>query len=347
MHKQIALFNHKGGVSKTTTAFNLGWKLAQKGKRVLLVDCDPQCNLTGMVFGYRGTDDLEKIYDASENSSIFSGLRPAFDAMPMEITAVDCVKVKGNKNLFLLPGHIGLSELEVTLGIAQDLSGSIVTLQNLPGSLRFLFDRTAEANNIEIVIVDMSPSLGAINQNLLVTSDYFLVPTAPDFFSGMAIKSLASIIPRWAAWASKAATQPALKNSTYPFKYCVPKYLGLIIQKYKIRKGNNPSVGFKEWISNISSDVSECLLPALKGCNLLLSDESYAENGAPTSDPILQMSDFNTLIARSQKFQLPVFSLKDEHLTTTGLALKNTKIAMQKFNQHFDECATKILGLIS
>lgn len=48
MTKQIALFNHKGGVSKTTTTFNLGWMLADKGKRVMIVDCDPQCNLTDM-----------------------------------------------------------------------------------------------------------------------------------------------------------------------------------------------------------------------------------------------------------------------------------------------------------
>src|SRR5665647_428762 len=48
----ITLFNHKGGVSKTTTAFNLGWMLARKGSRVLVVDCDPQCNLTGMILGF-------------------------------------------------------------------------------------------------------------------------------------------------------------------------------------------------------------------------------------------------------------------------------------------------------
>ena len=45
----ISLFNHKGGVSKTTTAFNLGWAMADRGKRVLIVDADPQCNLTGTV----------------------------------------------------------------------------------------------------------------------------------------------------------------------------------------------------------------------------------------------------------------------------------------------------------
>jgi cellulose biosynthesis protein BcsQ len=49
MNKKIVFFNHKGGVSKTTTAFNLGWKIAEKGYKVLLVDADPQCNLTSLV----------------------------------------------------------------------------------------------------------------------------------------------------------------------------------------------------------------------------------------------------------------------------------------------------------
>lgn len=57
MAQKIALFNHKGGVSKTTTTFNLGWMLASKGKRVILVDTDPQCNLTGMALGEE-TEDL-------------------------------------------------------------------------------------------------------------------------------------------------------------------------------------------------------------------------------------------------------------------------------------------------
>ncbi|MCL1857050.1 MAG: ParA family protein, partial [Kiritimatiellaeota bacterium] len=51
MAKVIAMFNHKGGVSKTTTTFHLGWKLARLGQRVLMVDADPQCNLTGLTLG--------------------------------------------------------------------------------------------------------------------------------------------------------------------------------------------------------------------------------------------------------------------------------------------------------
>ena len=73
MAKQIALFNHKGGVSKTTTCFNLGWMLAEKGKRVLLVDCDPQCNLTGMTLGFRGESELQYVYDSSGIRNICEG----------------------------------------------------------------------------------------------------------------------------------------------------------------------------------------------------------------------------------------------------------------------------------
>ena len=52
MATQVALFNHKGGVSKTTTSFNLGWILAEHGHRVIMVDADPQCNLSGLVMGF-------------------------------------------------------------------------------------------------------------------------------------------------------------------------------------------------------------------------------------------------------------------------------------------------------
>ena len=63
MEKIIVLFNHKGGVSKTTTTLNLGWKLAEKGKRVILADLDPQCNLTGMLLDFKGIDELTELYN--------------------------------------------------------------------------------------------------------------------------------------------------------------------------------------------------------------------------------------------------------------------------------------------
>ena len=160
MAKIICLFYHKGGVSKTTTAFNLGWMMAQKGKRVLLADFDPQCNLTGMVMGFKGKDDLTTLYTGAHPNNVKDGLSPAFESQPRPIAAVECVTVGGNVNLFLLPGHIGLAEYETTLGIAQELSGSLLALRNLPGSIRYLLDITAKKYTADFVLVDMSPSLG-------------------------------------------------------------------------------------------------------------------------------------------------------------------------------------------
>ena len=98
MAKVISLFNHKGGVSKTTTTFNLGWKLARKDQKVVIVDCDPQCNLTGMVLGYEHFESAESIQGRRDGRplNIKEGLAPAFKSRPEPIKAVECVMVPGN-----------------------------------------------------------------------------------------------------------------------------------------------------------------------------------------------------------------------------------------------------------
>ena len=69
--KKIAIFNHKGGVSKTTTVFNVGWKLAKTGKRVLLVDADSQCNLTQYALGLK---NFEEFYSKQNPNNIKEAL---------------------------------------------------------------------------------------------------------------------------------------------------------------------------------------------------------------------------------------------------------------------------------
>lgn len=343
---QIALFNHKGGVSKTTTAFNLGWKLATKGKKVLLVDCDPQCNLTGMVMGFKTANELENIYKSTGVRNIKQGLAPAFESRPAPIEPVICQSIKGQPNMFLLPGHIGLAEYEVTLGIAQELSGSLVTLQNLPGSLRHLFQITANECGADIILVDMSPSLGPTNQNLLMTSEFFIVPMAPDYFSVMATDSLATVLPKWSAWRKQAISLSALQNATYPFPNISPKFLGTIVQKYRLRSEQSASAAFQKWIDEIQQGVTNKLVPALKQSDMLLSDAKYKKSGITLGDPILQMSDFNSLIALSQKHQAPVFDLSDAQLEQTGIVLERTKKSMKQFDKLFSEAADKVIKLI-
>ncbi len=343
----ISLFNHKGGVSKTTTAFNLGWMLARMGKNVLMVDCDPQCNLTGMVLGLEDMETADSIQGTRDGKplNIREGLAPAFESRPSLIQAVDCVQVPGNERLWLLPGHIGMAEYEVTLGIAQELSGSLVTLRNLPGSIRYLINKTANEYDIDIVLVDMSPSLGAVNQNLLATCDLFLVPMHPDYFSTMAIKSLTSVLPKWRSWADAASSIATLQEAEYPFPATSPRFLGYVVQKYRPRAGV-PSQAFQAWIDQLEYAVATTFIPALRAGGLMLEDSIYTEAGFDPAEPILQMPDFNSLIARSQEHQVPIFELTPAQLDQVGSVLTTTQASQERFRQLFEVAAERTIRVV-
>src|SRR6266478_3612609 len=111
MSALIALFNHKGGVSKTTTTFNLGWALAERGKRILIVDADPQCNLTGTALGLNDDDEFEAFYTNNPQSNIVAGLNPVFLGAQTPLVPVP-VEPTQHPRLFLLAGHINLAENE-------------------------------------------------------------------------------------------------------------------------------------------------------------------------------------------------------------------------------------------
>jgi len=350
MAKRIAFFNHKGGVSKTTTAFNLGWMLARKGKKVILVDADPQCNLTGFVLN---EEEFEQFYK-NDNDNLKKSLKPVFEGEPIPLKAADCYHVKKEKlDLFLLAGHLDLSEYEVTLGMAQELSAasSLQTLKNIPGSFSHLFEKTAQKYEADYILIDMNPSLSSINQNLLMTSDYFILPASPDFFSKMAINSLANILPKWAKWADRASELPIFSSATYPFKAGKPKFLGMIIQKYRLsgRGDNAPAKGFERWIDEITKSVRENLVPALRQSNMLLGEGVCEKDDSGNSSFLLeQFSDFNTLIALSQSYNVPVFALTEKHLDSAGYGgqvVTDMLERAKRFKNIFSKIADKVIKM--
>ncbi len=344
MVRKIALFNHKGGVSKTTTAFHLGWMLAVKGKKVILVDADPQCNLTGLVLDFKGEEDeFERVYERGEGHDIKSGLAPAFESRAVPLESVECFLVERQEGLLLLPGHIGLSEYEVTLSIAQELSGSIQTLQNLPGAISALIDRTSEKYEADYVLIDMNPSLSSVNQNLLMTSDFFVVPTSPDYFSVMAINSLARVIPQWKNWSARASSMPVLRDAVYPFPEITPKFLGTVVQNYRPRKGV-PASAFQKWIDKINDVVSENLAPELQKLDMMLSENCYIRQQVDNYC-LASVPDFNSLIAKSQEARTPVFALTDKQIGQTGSVPAITVKSRERFKEIFSELADKVIGL--
>ncbi|MDJ1168571.1 AAA family ATPase [Roseofilum sp. BLCC_M154] len=343
MVQKIALFNHKGGVSKTTTTFNLGWMLAEKGKTVILVDTDPQCNLTGMVLG-EGTEENQQriaaIYQTPSN--IKTALAPAFESQPKPIEAVDCIPVQDRERLFLLPGHVGLAEYEVTLGIAQELSGSIQALKNLPGSITELLNKTAEKYQADYILIDMSPSLGSINQNLLMTSDFFIIPTTADFFSVMAIDSLTNVLPKWYSWAKTASSLPILKEAVYPFPEVHLKFLGIIVQNYRIIRGTE-TAAFQNWIETIEESVAQKMIPVLDRNNMIITG---SRNNTEDNFVLMKIPDFNSLIALSQEHQTPVYALTAEQLKSAhwyGRVLDKAQEKQNEFRSNFSKLADKII----
>ena len=244
-----------------------------------------------------------------------------------------------------MPGHIGLSEFEVTLGIAQELSGSIQTLQNLPGSIPHLLDETAKKFHADYILVDMNPSLSSFNQNLLVTSDYFIVPTTPDYYSVMAIDSLTKVIPNWDKWSDKAQKLPILRRASYPFPQRKSKFLGTIIQNYRPRSGA-PTKDFQQWIDQINGKVTQDLYPALKSSSMTLPESAY-ESLRKDSYCLAKISDFNSLIAKSQRERTPVYALSDKQIGLGGSALETTKELQVKFREIFLDLGNKVVQLTS
>jgi cellulose biosynthesis protein BcsQ len=339
--KVIALFNNKGGVSKTTTCFNLGWMLAERGKRVVMVDADPQCNLTGMVLDLSEVNGLDAYYAQHPSGNVKEALDPAFQSRPRPLEPVECVQVDGRDGLYLAPGHVALAEDEVSLGIAQQLSESVQALKNLPGSFHHLFEITAARYEADFVLVDLSPGLGAINQNLVATADFFLVPTSPDIFSVMALDSLARVLPRWVKWAQRAAKLNALSGADYPFPNPTLKFLGVIVQRYRLRSGA-PTQGFDKYFRSLQDAIEKKLRPAFDNAGILLPNELYAEAGLHDNQWLAAIPDFNTLIANSQTARKPVFALTKEDVGRVGTVWDNTAENIEGFRTTFDDLARRI-----
>lgn len=331
---KIAFFNHKGGVSKTTTVFNVGWMLASKGKKVIMVDGDSQCNLTGMVMGFKGLEELDENKD-----NIKVALSPAFESRPKLIEPVNCFEIENRENLYLLPGNIKFAEYDITLGMAQTISDAIVTLKNLPGSINYLLDKTAEKYDADYILIDMSPSLSSINQNLFMICDYFIIPSSPDYFSVMALDSLSNVLPKWYKQSLKLQENEILQDAEYKFPNKTPKFLGNIIQNFNVRS-NEPTLGFRKWFDKINVLTAEKFVPTLEKEKMLIKRTCYSNDYL-----LAKIPNFNSLVTYSQNHNMPVFELTEEQLQQSGVVLGLSEEKIEKFREVFSDLADNIIRM--
>ena len=349
--KQIAIFNHKGGVAKTTMTFHLAWMLATLGKRVMVVDCDPQCNLTGVFLGDIDTEDYPFESETPQKPrNIRDAVRPAFESRPYMIEATELLESTAQPGLFLLPGHVGLAEYESQLAVAHELSNTLSALQNIPGALHHAIRKAGDQYGIDYALIDMSPSLGAINQNLFMTSDAFILPMATDLFSAMALRSLSRTLPKWAEWGRKAASNAILKTADYPFRPITPIYLGSTVNNFRKRaRGDEeakPTQAFQKWFNRLAETKQTDLLVALENSKMLLPKDVYVAANASTSEFLMEIGSLDGLIATAQELAKPVFAIDLARDTTFRGNVGDTyQIKINDVYQGFKSGAEKVIAL--
>ena len=153
MGKIISVANQKGGVGKTTTAVNLSTILAKKGKKVLMIDADPQGN---------GTSGLGISKDL--NFSVY-------DVIINDVEIINTVQQTMVKNLDLCPSNINLAGAEVEL----------VSMENREHRLKEKLDN--QKDNYDYIIIDCPPSLGLITLNAFTASDSVLIPVQCEYYA--------------------------------------------------------------------------------------------------------------------------------------------------------------------
>ena len=244
-----------------------------------------------------------------------------------------------------------MTEYEVSLGVSFQLSNALGTLKNLPGSFNYLIEKTAKKYNAEYVLIDLNPSLSAINQDLFVSSDYFIVPTSPDLFSFMAVKSLSRVLPSWEKWAKSA--RPIFEDAEYPLPNNTPKFLGYTINDFNLT-GGRPSYSFEVMMNKIAECIGSELANSLAKEGMLLDNKKY-ESSAKLSRNLKsqrpidkycigEISNFNKLIAISNRLGLPIYELDPIKAKLTGVGQKKT---LNWFKVLYENMADKIITLTS
>ncbi len=165
MGKIISLTNQKGGVGKTTTAINLGASLASLGKKVLLVDADPQANASSGL----GIDIRTLKYTIYE--CLIENIAPQQTILKTDV-----------ENLYVMPSHI-------------DLVGAEIEMLNLENREKVLRNTlTPIKNDFDYILIDCSPSLGLITVNALTASDSVIIPVQCEYFALEGISKLLNTI---------------------------------------------------------------------------------------------------------------------------------------------------------
>jgi len=297
--KGIVLFNHKGGVGKTTLTVNIAYALVNAGKRVLLVDTDPQCSMSSFFLEEKFLDKMLDESETTKGNTLWSAIKPVSEGSgPLG----DIEPEKISDGLFLVVGDIRLSEYENSLAecwnlcLSRNRRGYLCTT-----ALSRLVDSLAKATSADFVFFDAGPNIGPLNRAILLDCSHFIIPAACDLFSSRALKTLGYALSEWiSTW--KRVTEMAPDGTTLLVGH--PKLLGFIPQGFRVyggRMANAPLIV----LSSIGSRVVDFVWKPLQ----LALGLSTKERPAIAKFKLGEVKDLGVLITKSQEQGVPIWEV--------------------------------------
>lgn len=298
---KIALFNHKGGVGKTTLTVNIADALIRLGKKVLIVDADPQCNITSF---YVDEAALEKVLGGSDedgaDSTIWSALKPVVEGRG-DVISIPHWEVGNGVNL--LPGDVLLSDYEEELPaawtecFARRQRGYSVTT-----ALSRLVKTTADSLDVDIVMYDVGPNVGALNRAVLLDCDLFITPVAADLFSLRALSTVGRSVAKWITeW--KTIRDLASEFDREVIFEGKPIYGGYITSAFKVNSGKNAANPHASWEKKIAPRVRDRVVSVLGAVDPAL---------VPTfgGNKIGGVKNFHSLAPEAQRYGVAIGALR-------------------------------------
>ena len=308
----MTLYNHKGGVSKTTSTFNLASYLAECGKKVLMVDADPQCNLTEISLAptiekldTKAAESARALIPELPGTSILDVLNQRIKG---DIAFIDISKIKPvlvSENLHLIRGSVDLSSIEDDLAEAHvQRLGMRTNLMRTYVSIGDFLIRLGEKEKYDYVFIDVGPSSGALTRAFFLACDVFFIPVAPDRFNVQAVGTLAKIVDRWMLEHAQVTRQYG--DIGLPIRHGVPVFAGAIVQAFKLYAGK-PKPAYKLWMARLPKEITRCLKPVMQKHAHDNAKKTYLP---ATKSPIaVQIPDFNQLAPLMQEVGKAVFQI--------------------------------------
>lgn len=162
MAKVVTVMNFKGGVGKTTISMNLGWALA-KEKRVLLIDLDPQFNLSQYLLGYNLYD---RLIEQEKRPTVYELFEEGYNGVPVKPALEYIQKIRNNNVVHIIPSKL-------------DLFRTMQTARNANYVLNNKLEEVKD--NYDIIILDCPPTMSVLSEASFFMSDFVLIPIMPEY----------------------------------------------------------------------------------------------------------------------------------------------------------------------